>query len=53
MAIGISEIEYANMVNMYNLIVDFLNESEVDLQITIKYVPYVPETDLGKNETRT
>lgn len=42
LAIGISEIEYANMVNMYNLIVDFLNESEVDLQITIKYVPYVP-----------
>lgn len=39
---GISEIEYNNMVNMYNLIVDFINESEVDLQITIKYVPYEP-----------
>lgn len=39
---GISEIEYTNMVNMYNLIVEFINESEVDLQITIKYVPYEP-----------
>jgi uncharacterized protein (DUF1015 family) len=42
LAMGINEIEYTNMVNMYNLIVDFINESEVDLQITIKYVPYVP-----------
>ena len=45
---SINEIEYTNMVNMYNLIVDFINESEVDLQITIKYVPYVPGDRPGK-----
>jgi hypothetical protein len=42
LAMGINEIEYAHMVNMHNAIVDFINKSEVDLQITIKYVPYVP-----------
>ena len=42
LAMGINEIEYTHMVNMHNAIVDFINKSEVDLQITIKYVPYVP-----------